>query len=74
MTDVKLCVIFLLKMNFSITAIWRRVGALLRWNKAKSNDDEKTITDYRREAMVKMGHEQFQKLMDKGLRVPVGLL
>jgi hypothetical protein len=34
----------------------------------------KTVDDYQREALVKQGREQFQKLMDKGLGVPVALL
>lgn len=34
----------------------------------------KTADDYQREALVKQGKEQFQKLIDKGLGVPVALL
>ncbi|MBA3724294.1 MAG: hypothetical protein H0W89_05420 [Candidatus Levybacteria bacterium] len=40
---------------------------------AKAMED-KTSDDYQREALVKQGREQFQKLMDKGLNVPVALL
>ncbi len=42
---------------------------------AKATEDKvKTVDDYQREALVKQGREQFQKLMDKGLSVPVALL
>lgn len=34
----------------------------------------KSVDDYQREDLVKQGREQFQKLMDKGLNVPVALL
>jgi hypothetical protein len=40
----------------------------------KKEDSLKTVDDYQREALVKQGREQFQKLMDKGLGVPVALL
>lgn len=37
-------------------------------------DEVKTEADQQREALVKQGEEQFQKLINKGLRVPVALL
>jgi len=33
----------------------------------------KTIADYQREDLVKQGREQFLKLVEKGLRLPVAL-
>ncbi len=39
-----------------------------------SRDKRKTIADYQREALVKQGREQFQKLVKRGLQVPVALL
>jgi hypothetical protein len=34
----------------------------------------KTLAQYQREMMVRQGREQFKKLVDQGLSVPVGLL
>ncbi len=34
----------------------------------------KTVDDHQREALVEQGREQFQKLMEKGLTVPVAHL
>jgi len=34
----------------------------------------KTIADYKQEALVKQGAQQFKKLLGMGLRVPVALL
>ena len=34
----------------------------------------KTISDYKQEALVKSGREQFKKLMEKGISIPVFLL
>lgn len=36
--------------------------------------ERKSPMDYQREMMVKLGREQFKKLVDQGLAVPVGLL
>lgn len=33
-----------------------------------------TLADYQRELLVRQGREQFKKLIDRGLGVPVGLL
>ncbi len=34
----------------------------------------KTVDDHKREALVEQGREQFEKLMEKGLTVPVAHL
>lgn len=34
----------------------------------------KTIADYKQEALVKQGREQFQTLIKKGISIPVVLL
>jgi len=34
----------------------------------------KTIADYKQQILVKQGREQFKKLLEKGLNVPVVLL
>jgi len=33
-----------------------------------------TLADYQRELLVRQGREQFKKIIDRGLGVPVGLL
>ena len=35
---------------------------------------ERTIADYKEELLVKQGREQFKKLLEKGITVPVALL
>ena len=39
----------------------------------KKNEEPKTLADFQREALVRQGKEQFQKIMDLGLRAPVQL-
>ncbi len=34
----------------------------------------KTIADYKQDLLVKQGREQFKKLLEKGLNIPVVLL
>ncbi|MEK7551486.1 MAG: hypothetical protein AAB532_02710 [Patescibacteria group bacterium] len=34
----------------------------------------KTISDYRQDALVKQGREQFKKLLEKGINIPVVML
>lgn len=34
----------------------------------------KTISDYKQEILVKQGREQFRKLIEKGISIPVVLL
>lgn len=34
----------------------------------------KTISDYKQELLVKQGREQFKKLLEKGISIPVVLL
>jgi hypothetical protein len=41
------------------------------WRKQQKR---KTLEDYRQELLVRQGREQFKKLVDKGLQVPVVLL
>ena len=35
---------------------------------------KKTLADYKQELLVKQGREQFKKLLEKGLSIPVALL
>ena len=42
--------------------------------RARRNNVVRTISDYKREMLVKLGREQFKKLLEKGLNVPVALL
>jgi hypothetical protein len=34
----------------------------------------KTVSDYRMEMLVKQGRDQFKKLIEKGINIPVALL
>ena len=40
----------------------------------RKNNVIKTISDYKREMLVKLAREQFKKLIEKGLSIPVALL
>ena len=44
------------------------------FKKAEITNKVKTISDYRQDLLVKQGREQFKKLLEKGINVPVGLL
>ena len=35
---------------------------------------QKTISDYKMEILVKQGRDQFKKLIEKGINIPVALL
>ncbi len=41
---------------------------------SKSKKAVKTISDYKQEVLVKQGREQFKKLLEKGISIPVVLL
>jgi hypothetical protein len=40
----------------------------------KTKKTAKTISDYKQDVLVKLGREQFKKLLEKGISVPVVLL
>ena len=48
-------------MTISLSAIFKK----------KTN---KTLNEYKQEILVKQGREQFKKMLDKGLELPVVLL
>lgn len=48
---------------------------ILRFILGKSRKNRRqTIAQYQRELLINQGREQFKKLIDSGLGVPVGLL
>ena len=46
----------------------------LVFRKLRKKTSIKTISDYKMEILVKQGAEQFRKLIEKGISVPVALL
>ena len=40
----------------------------------KKAETRKTISDYKMEILVKQGRDQFKKLIEKGINIPVVLL
>lgn len=42
------------------------------WRKKKA--PQKTISDYKMEILVRQGRDQFKKLIEKGINIPVALL
>lgn len=42
-------------------------------NKQKKTS-KKTVSDYKMEILVKMGRDQFKKLVDRGINIPVVFL
>ena len=64
--------IFLLNMKFSIeplSNLWQKTASLLHSKKSSP----RTIADYNREALINSGRQQFKKLTDLGLNIPVNL-
>lgn len=57
-------------MKFSIS-YW---GQKIKDQAQKTDSSPKTLADYNREVLVKLGADQFKKLIDKGLNIPVALL
>jgi len=41
---------------------------------AEKKASNKTISDYKMEILVRQGRDQFKKLIEKGINVPVALL
>lgn len=41
---------------------------------SKTRKTVKTLSDYKQEALVRVGREQFKKLLEKGISIPVVLL
>jgi len=42
--------------------------------KKQKKTSNKTISDYKMEILVKQGRDQFKKLIEKGINIPVALL
>lgn len=40
----------------------------------KQKKTQRTISDYKMEVLVKQGRDQFKKLIEKGINIPVALL
>jgi len=49
------------------------LGMTFGFRKQKKASD-KAISDYKMELLVKQGRDQFRKLIEKGLNVPIALL
>lgn len=43
-------------------------------SKLKKHEVHKTLVDYQQEILSKQGREQFKKLVDRGISIPVALL
>lgn len=56
-------------MKSIVNAALRRLGLQLGGNEVHA----KTIADYNREVLVRQGEEQFKRLIEKGLSIPVAL-
>ena len=41
---------------------------------AEKKTPTKTVSDYRMDMLVKQGRDQFRKLIEKGINIPVALL
>jgi len=46
----------------------------MMFKKEKKVQVQKTISDYKMEILVKQGRDQFKKLIEKGINIPVALL
>ena len=42
--------------------------------KKQKKAPQKTVSDYKMEMLVKQGRDQFKKLIEKGINIPVALL
>jgi hypothetical protein len=62
--------IFRRSMRYSLSSLWQKIISTFRAGSASP----KTLADYNREALVKQGADQFRKLIEKGLSVPVNLV
>lgn len=53
--------------------ILNNLGQILAKFFSTKDTSQKTIADYKREVLVKAGKQQFEKLKDLGLNIPVNL-
>lgn len=68
---------FQLVMNFLLSSLGQKLRNQLRFNQSQArgnNSEIRTIAEYNRVILVKQGREQFTKLVEKGLSVPIALL
>jgi hypothetical protein len=56
-------------MKSLIISILKKIGLQV----GEKTNAVKTIADYNREVLVKQGRDQFTKLIEKGLSIPVAL-
>jgi len=49
------------------------LGAKVR-RLAEKKTSNKTVSDYKMEILVRQGRDQFKKLIEKGINIPVALL
>lgn len=56
-------------MRISVSNLWEAVKNLV----ARGAKSPKTIADHNREVLVKAGKQQFERLKDLGLNIPVAL-
>lgn len=50
-----------------------KIFLMFTFKRVKKNS-KKTVSDYKREMLIKYGSEQFKILLKKGLEVPIALL
>ena len=52
------------------------IPLIMRFNlfRATKTQAVKTISDYKQDVLVKQGREQFKKLLEKGISIPVVML
>lgn len=51
----------------NLSNLWQKITKIF----LADNTSPKTLADYKREALIKDGAEQFRKLIEKGLTIPV---
>jgi hypothetical protein len=70
LTYYKIYATILLTMKSLISNLFRK----LKNQVVDNSSAARSIADYNRELLVKQGRDQFMKLIDKGLTIPVNLV
>lgn len=53
---------------------FQSMNFLSEFLRGTQKNKRKTIAEYEQEVLIRQGREQFKKLLEKGLRVPIALL
>lgn len=71
--DILQLIYYRLTYNCGYAKIWQIMKLFTLLLKLKKQNQQKTLADYQRELLVKLGGQEFKKLHDLGINIPIAL-